>query len=157
MKRLTLILTILVASASCALSAADAPKRHGWRDWMDTPMGPLYGNVESVTVTRYFLKDSSGVLSRSESFKLCYNFNESGDVTERVQYNSDGSLRNKKICKYDTKGNKTEEARYASDGLKHKLTYKYDSQGNITELTECYAYMQIPESHVFTYTIIYRK
>jgi hypothetical protein len=156
MKRLTLILTILVAAASCALSAADAPKRNGWRDWMDRPMEPLYGNVESVTVTSYFLKDSSGVLSRSESFKLCYNFNESGDVTERVQYTSDGSLYWREIYKYDTKGNKTEAAEYKSDGsLSVKYTYKYDAQGNVTEKTEYVGKMR-PISQV-VYTIIYRK
>ena len=53
MKRLALILTILVAAASCALSAADAPKRQGWRD---KTMGPLYGNVDSVTITGYSLR-----------------------------------------------------------------------------------------------------
>ena len=91
MKRLALILTILVAAASCALSAADAPKRHGWND---KRMGSLYGDVESMTITSYSLKDSSGVLSRSKiKEKFCYNFNQSGDVTERAEYGSDGSLK----------------------------------------------------------------
>ena len=72
MKRLALILTILIAAASCALSAADAPKRQGWDK-------PLYGDVESVTITSYFLKDSSGVLSRSKiKEKFCYNFIRNG-------------------------------------------------------------------------------
>ena len=51
MKRLTLILTILIAAASCTQLAADAPKRQGW-DY--DKFGPLYGNVESVTITSYF-------------------------------------------------------------------------------------------------------
>ena len=155
MKRLTLILTILVAAASCTLSAADAPKRQGWRD---KPMGPLYGNVESVTITGYSLKDSFGVLSRSKiKEKICYNFNESGDVTEEAMYNSDGSLSWKAIYKYDTKGNKTEKAKYDSDGsLSRKFIYKYDSRGNITEVTKYYGEMQKPESQD-VYTIIFRK
>ena len=132
MKRLTLILTILVAAASCALSAADAPKRHGWND---KRMGSLYGDVESMTITSYSLKDSLGVLSRSKiKSKSCYKFSESGDVTETAEYNSAGSLNHKYIYKYDKKGNKTEEVVYNSDGsLGNKCIYKYDTNGKMTE------------------------
>ena len=178
MKRLTLILTILVAAASCTLSAADAPKHHGWND------DPLYGNVESLTITSYSIKDSSGVLSRSKiKEKFCYNFNQSGDVTERAKYNSDGSLDYKLTFKYDSKGNVTEEARYTSAGsllwkyiykydtkgnktelakydsagsLIWKSIYKYDSKGNKTEMTIYDGEMQKPESQD-VYTIIFRK
>jgi YD repeat-containing protein len=128
MKQLALILTILFAAASCALSAADAPKRHGWDN---DNLGPLYGNVESVTITSYSLKDSSGVLSRSKiEEKYCYNFNQSGDVTELADYKSDGSLW-------------------------YKYIYKYDSQGNITEMTDYDGELRPTSQDV--YTIIYRK
>jgi hypothetical protein len=155
MKRLTLILTILIAAASCTLSAADAPKRHGWDNDSD---GPLYGNVESVTITRYSLKDSLGVLSRSEiKYKSFYKFSESGDVTEASLYASVGSLFSKYIYKYDTKGNKTEETMYDSAGsLDNKWIYKYDSKGNETEKTEYYGEMQKPGRQAVS-TIIYRK
>ena len=61
------------------------------------------------------------------------------------------------VCKYDSKGNKTEEAKYDSDGsLSRKWIYKYDSQGNITEETKYEGEMQKPISQI-VYTIIYRK
>ena len=132
MKRLALILTILIAAASCALSAADAPKRQGWDYKYKTPLTPLYGNVESLTITEYSLKDSLGVLSRSKiEVKNCFNFNESGDVTERAKYNSDGSLNDKFIYKYDKKGNMTEIASYNLFGLlSRERIYEYDKKGN---------------------------
>ena len=155
MKRLTLILTILIAAASCALSAADAPKRHGWGE-----DGPLYGNVESVTVTKYSLKDSFGVISRSKiNSKSCYKFKESGDVTEEASYKSDGSLSHKFIYKYDKKGNLTEWATYNSDGsLRTKCIYeKYDSKGNRTEETQYDGSSLDRITRHVVYTIIYRK
>ena len=155
MKRLTLILTILIASASCTQLATDAPKRQGWEDKY---MGPLYGDVESMTIIEYSLKVSSGVLSRGNIYKKnCFNFNQSGDVTEEAMYDSDGSLIWKSIYKYDSKGNVTERAKYNSDGsFDHKCIYKYDSKGNIAEATEYYGEMQKPKSQT-VYTIIYRK
>ena len=143
MKRIILILTVLAATASCVLSAADAPERQGWNGNISPLVDkfysygsvPLYGNVESVTCTEYYFMDSSGVVVRGKiDSKSCYNFNEVGDVTEKVEYNSDGSLKGKKMYKYDSKGNKTEEAWYKSGGtLSWKSTYKYDSEGNMTE------------------------
>ena len=147
MKRLTLILTILVAAASCTLSAADAPKRQGWSG------DPLYGNVESVTITEYSLKDSLGVLSRSKiEEKVCYNFNESGDVTEKTEYKSDGSLRWKNTYKYDTKGNNTEDAWYTSAGsLSGKYTFKYDTKGNNTEKAVYTSDGSLREKYIYKY------
>jgi len=71
-------------------------------------------------------------------------------------YYSDGTLSSKYIYKYDTKGNKTEEAEYKSDGsLEEKYIYKYDSKDNITEKT-IYDGELRPTSQI-VYTIIYRK
>lgn len=75
MRRIILFLTVLAATASCTLLAADAPKRQGWGGF------PLYGNVKSVTRTEF--KVSSGVVVRDKiNSKTSYNFNEAGDVTE---------------------------------------------------------------------------
>ena len=153
MKRLALILTILIAAASCALSAADAPKRQGWDYKYKTPLTPLYGNVESLTITEYSLKDSLGVLSRSKiEVKNCFNFNESGDVTERAKYNSDGSLNDKFIYKYDKKGNMTEYAWYKSDGsFIHKYIYKYDKKGNMTEIASYNLFGLLSRERIYEY------
>lgn len=127
MRRIILFLTVLAATASCTLLAADAPKRQGWSGF------PLYGNVKSVTRTE--LKVSSGVVVRDKiKSKTSYNFNEAGDVTEEATYMSDGSLKGTVIFKYDTKGNLTDEEAYQSNGSFYgKVINKYDSQGNITE------------------------
>ena len=125
MKRITLILTILVTIVCCSQLATDTPKRQGWND---AEFGPLYGNIESVTITEYSLKDHFGVLSRSKmEKKVCYNFNESGDVTEEAEYDS-VELRWKYTYKYDSEGNMTEFAYYHSsnDYLSRKTIYKYD-------------------------------
>ena len=149
MRRIILFLTVLAATASCTLLAADAPKRQGWSGF------PLYGNVKSVTHTE--LKVSSGVVVRDKiNSKTSYNFNEAGDVTEEATYMSDGSLKGTVIFKYDAKGNKTEDVRYGSAGsLSGKTTYKYDFQGNVSEITEYDGEMRLVSQFVFTIT--YRK
>jgi hypothetical protein len=149
MRRIILFLTVLAATASCTLLAADAPKRQGWSGF------PLYGNVKSVTRTE--LKVSSGVVVRDKiNSKTSYNFNEAGDVTEEATYMSDGSLKGTVIFKYDAKGNKTEDVRYGSAGsLSGKTTYKYDFQGNVSEITEYDGEMRLVSQFVFTIT--YRK
>jgi hypothetical protein len=132
MRRIILFLTVLAATASCTLLAADAPKRQGWSGF------PLYGNVKSVTHTE--LKVSSGVVVRDKiNSKTSYNFNEAGDVTEEATYMSDGSLKGTVIFKYDTLRNMIEDALYNSDGsLSQKHIYKYDSKGNRTEWARYY-------------------
>ena len=117
-KRLFLLCAIsVVAMCSAAASAnPEPPKRQGW----DSDL-PLYGNVESVVVTQYKLKEKFGKVVRSKitGYKK-YHFNEVGDVI-KAEYNSDGSLREKYIYKYDSAGNMIEKARYKSGG---KFWYK---------------------------------
>ena len=69
--------------------------------------------------------------------KTIYKYDSRGNKIEEADYNSDGSLDDKTIYKYDLRGNKIEEAKYNSDGpLDRKYTYKYDSRGNMIERTD---------------------
>ena len=105
-----------------------APERQGWK-------GSLYGDVESVTISEYDLKEKFGEVVKGDlEERVVGRFNEKGDVIEGAEYNSDGSLDEKIIYKYDSKGNEIERAEYNSDGsLDDKLIYKYDSKGNKIE------------------------
>ena len=59
-----------------------------------------------------------------------------GNRIEMAEYNSDGSLKQKDLCRYDSLGNMIELASYNSDGsLEWKDLYKYDSAGNVIERT----------------------
>ena len=116
MKRLFLLSAIaLVAICSNAYGSSligtptkpEAPERQGW--WEED--FPLYGDVESVTITTYELKDRFGELIRGNVDSSCkYYFNAAGDVIESAVYNSDGSLNDKTIYEYDSEGNIIEVA-----------------------------------------------
>ena len=137
MKKTSVLLTALVVlflALSCADSATQtapekrvAPERNGWIEPHcegSRSLQPLYGDVESVDLIRYGTKYS-------------FKFNQRGDVVEYVEYESDGSLRDKTLYEYDSQGNLIEYASYNSDGsLGSKYLYKYDSQGNPIEMVE---------------------
>ena len=105
----------------------EAPKRKGWSEGR-----PLYGNVESVTITHYKLSGKFGEVVKdidTDYSKEVYKFNSNGDVEEYSEYNAfSGALDYKYLYKYDSQGNKIELASYNGDGsLKGKSLYKYDS------------------------------
>ena len=114
MKRLFLlsaIAIIAICSSSCGSSQSgeptrpELPARYGWYG------DPLYGDVESVTISNYQLEVEFGEVVRGDIKSYSkYNFNEAGDVVERAEYNSDGSLCRKEIYKYDYSGNEIEES-----------------------------------------------
>ena len=131
-----------------------APKRQGWSD-----NTPLYGDVESVTVSEYNTIELFGVIFLKElHHKDTYKFNSNGDVVEKtsyngnklasitkydpsvnkfeeVNYNDDGSSYIASVATYDFNGNKIEHIWYDSDGtLGLKFLYKYDSNGNNIEV-----------------------
>ena len=153
MKRISLytLITLLFVATSCsnsntksnadsAVSKAKAPEREGWYCAILYCDGivkdpPLYGDVESVEITEYTLKESFGeVITNKIDRKRIYKFNQQGDVFESASYNSDGSLDDKRLSKYDSQGNNIEYAWYNGDGsLDWKFLYKYDSQGNLIE------------------------
>ena len=138
------------SSQSNSSSRLEAPERQGWNE-----QRPLFGDVESVTITYYWLNDKFGEIVRDSIYRLQkYYFNEEGDViksndfnfmnkytydsarniTEEARYRPDGSLAWKEIYKYDSAGNRTEVVHYKSDGsLCWKGVYKYDSARNRNE------------------------
>ena len=132
MKHIFLLFSISIAAllSSCDQFKAEVPERQGFEGDI-----PLYGDVESVTITEYYLEERFGEVVRGNIHSCSkYYFNTSGDVVECAEYIYDGSLGNKTIYKYDSRGNKIEWADYKSDGsLDRKNTYQYDSRGNIIE------------------------
>ena len=117
------------ASANSSHKKPDAPERKGW-------LGePLYGDVESITQVSYALEGKFGKIKRGETkAKTITYFNEAGDVTEHIKYDSNGTLGFKFIYKYDAAGNVTEWAWCdLDDTLDRKDIYKYDAAGNMTE------------------------
>ena len=137
------------SSQSNSSSRLEAPERQGWNK-----QRPLFGDVESVTITYYWLNDKFGEIVRDSIYRLQkYYFNEEGDViksndfnfmnkytydsarniTEEARYRPDGSLAWKEINKYDSAGNKTEEAQYGSGGWSvwlQMLIYESNSKEN---------------------------
>lgn len=158
MKRLFLLfaVTLIAVCGSTSITKAEAPNRQGWYEDIT-----LYGDIESLTMTTYYVEDKFGELINSsvgESIDYC--FNAAGDVTKYTRYGSDGSLAWKRISKFDSQGRMTEEAGYEPDGslygkwiskynsagykieegeystsgsLRYKTIFKYDAQGNVIE------------------------
>ena len=63
-------------------------------------------------------------------------FYENGNQIEDNEYNSDGSLNQRKTYKYDEQGNIIEKNRYHSDDALYErdtYNYKYDNMGNWIE------------------------
>ena len=79
MKRLFFVITLVVICCSCGSSSKGSslkpehPKRQGW------DLFELYGDVESVVVTEYELKEKFGEVVRGD-MERCerYYFNEAG-------------------------------------------------------------------------------
>ena len=91
-------------------SQRETPERQGWHG------SPLYGDVERVIFTTYRLSEKFGEIVKEEiEDKEIYKFNSKGDVIERAQYDSDGSLEFKFIFKYDSQGNQIEDVRYEGE------------------------------------------
>ena len=131
MKRLFLLAAVTFIVACNSLSTTDVkivvPQRQGWDNEI-----PLYGDVESVTISEYGVEDKFGEVVKGDlESRVIVKFNEKGDVIEGTQYNSDGSLDSKYI-------------------------YKYDSKGNIIECTKYRGEIMIPEG-LYEYIIVYRK
>ncbi len=109
-----------------------APKRQGWSDY---PPFPLYGDVESVTISEYNTIELFGVIFKKElHHKDTYKFNSNGDVVEKTSYNGNKLA---SLTKYDPYVNKLEEVNYNDDGSSYIASVAtYDFNGNIIELIE---------------------
>ena len=157
MKRSLLLtaLAVLFLAVSCSDSGTNqtekkAPERKGWIG------GPLYGDVESVTITRYRLSDKFGEVVKcidTDYSKEVYKFNSNGDVEEHSRYNAiSRALEEKSLCKYDSQGNRIEEAGYNNYGsLSWKHLYKYDSQGNKIEEARYNSDGSLSWKHLYKY------
>ena len=121
-----LVLFVALITQSCSNEKIE----NGWtRD-------NLQGKVLSLSEFSYEAKDRFGNIEKGKRTSPNHNkkYDENGNVTERNDYNSDGSLEVKTTYKYDENGNETEKNYYNSDGsLGDKRTHKYDENGNKTE------------------------
>ena len=110
----------------------EAPKRKGWHEDI-----PLYGNINSIEITKSKLKDSFGkVVKDGVENRKIYKFNQRGDVVEGTSFNSDGTIEWKGMYRYDSQGNQIEaRAQYYDGGILvvSNSIYKYDSQGHKIE------------------------
>ena len=136
--------------------------RYGY-DKLDYYDEPVYGNVESMTVTKYTFYDSFGEKTKKKEWqytycyqtkencveiiaKRCYGFNSSdekkyekeydltGNMVAKTCYFSDGTIYWKDIYKYDSKGNNIERNCYNSKGERERTyIYKYNSARKIIE------------------------
>lgn len=109
-----------------------APQREGWNRHLPS----LYGDVAEVTLIQY-LPDASGKpINGCLECKEVYKFNKRGNVVEKREFDSDGTLWNKCLYKYSADGKMVEQAWYKKDGsLDWKATYKRDDKENFIEET----------------------
>lgn len=92
----------------------------------DTEIYKFEGNGRATELETYYL----GILDKT--FKLKYN--EKGNITEKNEYKSDGSLSSKEIYKFEGNGEATERNIYRSDGsLFTRHIYRYDEKGRKIE------------------------
>ena len=136
MKRLFMFLAVAGLATSCSLFSGGEPERYGWNE-----ATPLYGDVASVKIINYVLKDNFGaVVKDGVNWSKEYKFNEAGDVIERLEFGYSGYLRDKYTFGYDENGNLLDESSFDSEGqLDTKFAYKNDENGNPIERTICYA------------------
>ena len=120
MKRLFLLFTV-VAAVACGSAL---PERQNW----DNESMPLYGDVESITLTEYGLSLRFGEICREEArARNVAMFNEAGDATEFTVYYGDGSVDEKHVYTYDSERCPIEDQCYGSGGsLMYKSICEYD-------------------------------
>ncbi|MCE3225682.1 MAG: hypothetical protein K0S32_233 [Bacteroidetes bacterium] len=81
-------------------------------------------NGDTTFIFQNYFSDDSFILS----------YDEKGNSTERISFNSDGTVDEKYIYKFNTEGRLTEIIITDSlDKPKDKCTWKYDSEGNAVE------------------------
>jgi hypothetical protein len=91
--------------------------------------------------------DSDGSLLKKEIFK----YNDELKMIESNVFYSDGSLKEKIAYKYDEKSNKVQMSSYDSDGsLIMKHTYMYDKKGNMSE-DNIYYEGRLLRKHIYIY------
>lgn len=85
-------------------------------------------------------------------------FDKNGNTLEKIEYNRDGSIKNKETFKYDAAGNVLEETAFEGKAEKNskeannkKVTYKYNSSNDKTEENVFDGEGKLIRKTVFTY------
>lgn len=113
------------AMLSCFFAYGSPKERHGW----DGPI--LHGDVKSVTAEYYQIKEESGEIVYGDLMSYhVYKFDPShGNCIEKIEYDSDGQVRQKHTYLYDS-GRRPIDTKTDSDA------YSYDSNGNLIEYVD---------------------
>lgn len=119
MRRIILLILLLHISSFSLFAQGDAPERRGWS--RDFP--PLYGDVQSVTISEYIAKmESNEIVKEMLLTKEVYTLNKKGNVVGReLQVANRDGIRvcereesERRECRYDAKGNVIQEVLYDS-------------------------------------------
>ena len=134
---LTAIAVLIISTSAMATTKKEAPKRQYWGYHRINDVSvydidnPLYGNVESITITRK--KNGERMIDK------IYKFNQKGDVVDYSTRQYDGKM-HRYIYAYDSQGNNTAQLLFfdANDifsGFPIVNFYKYTSQERVIEET----------------------
>lgn len=148
MKRSILFAAALIAVFGCADSPEvkkDAPERYGWSGH------DLYGNVKSVTVTKFYLTSEFGEeIIGDEMLKDVYCFDPShGNV---ISHKSRSTVSYWDYTyTYDEKGNCIEQTTDVNGERRTKYNYVYDSMSNLIEYSVVDAQGVYRNKVIYTY------
>lgn len=134
------VLAIIAAVIACAetpkqIKKSNAPDRQHWQN----EDAPLYGDVESVTMTH---------TRGGNSLTSIYYFNDEGHVKEIIRKNNETNESIIEAFSYDSYGNEVEHI--MPDGGSIITQYKYDSFSNIQEKNS-YANNVLLSQVIYTY------
>ncbi len=93
---------------------------------------PVKGNFKKSIKYEYSVK--RGKITKEQISSGLELYNSKGELTEKFQYNDEGSIWNKNTYKYNDNGKLIEETQYESDGSIYiKNTRGYDDNGKLIE------------------------
>jgi hypothetical protein len=97
----------------------------------------LFGNVKSVSTTKYEAVDKFGVITKIEKNEVptwLQIFNEKGNMIAYKRNKTEYEFGFNNAFKYDDNGNRIESSNYLPDGiLDWRYTFKYDDEDNNIE------------------------
>lgn len=134
MRKLILFAAIALLCTACSNDGSDvkeveAQERFGWT-------GPdLYGNVKSVTVNVFGLKQKfdEEIYGDKVYHNVFYFDSSTGNVTEAIYYD-DGKINRRSTYSYDSNGKVLESKFYdENEELCYMWIHAYDSEGNLVE------------------------
>jgi len=115
----------------------------------------VIGNVSSISLNEYTVKDYFGEIVKNDEGKLMVRmFNKDGNLLKITGYNLEGNMFYSSDISYNERGNRTEEYHYGSDGsLRRKRIYKYDAKGNMINEREYDSDGELTSSVEYKYDI----